>query len=251
MTIKYCTPETNTILQVNYTSVKKKIQKQLVYVYKALSKHYPYNYWFQSISYQIRVCLLHLHIKQTEIKSQHLRQKSPLFHPLLFIYIAKVESMLNSEQFKDTEAHKRPTQCPWDPSALKIWELRGQSRGLTLLAQPWPCHPITYWPRRRREWGRVGRGNLAYRNPSQVVDQQKGGAASNRNSFLKVSVISMETNWELSFSREGGEMVRWPGRVKSKQYKNIKLGTSFSFTLQTHPWRKKRTASLNSDFDGK
>ena len=62
--------------------------------------------------YQIRVCLLHLHIKQTEIKSQHSRQKSPLFHPLLFIYIAKVESMLNCEQFKDPEAHKRPTQCP-------------------------------------------------------------------------------------------------------------------------------------------
>lgn len=41
--------------------------------------------------------------------------------------------MLNFEQFKDTEAHKRPTQCPGDPSALKIWKLSGQSRGLTLL----------------------------------------------------------------------------------------------------------------------
>ena len=56
-----------------------------------------------------------------------------MFHPLLFIYIVKVESVLNFEQFKDTEAHKRPTQCPGDPSALKIWELSGQSRGLTLL----------------------------------------------------------------------------------------------------------------------
>lgn len=56
-----------------------------------------------------------------------------MFHPLLFIYIVKVEFMLNFEQFKDTEAHKRPTQCPGDPSALKIWELSGQSRGLTLL----------------------------------------------------------------------------------------------------------------------
>lgn len=35
-------------------------------------------------------------------------QKSPLFYPLLFVYIVKVQPMLNFEQFKDTEVIKGP-----------------------------------------------------------------------------------------------------------------------------------------------